>query len=207
VDLRNTYQETAAEFGVRATNRQFGLLVAGDVSPNELAFRLGAVATARAHGAVFTAFNQELKARGMATLDKPKDLMDFIAKRKPAAFYDVYSEAVISGAGKELGLNLSPERVNRIATRTSGKLTFDQAVQALRSAQDSFQQAQNELSGYGISETELQNIALGIAPERKRRKAEQALAQAQANQEYQQPSVATSLTPGGRPVTSGLGRS
>lgn len=199
-DLRGTYQEAASHQGVNLTKRQFGSLVKGQVSQDEFGVRLAAVGTMKKHRGAFREFNRELKSRGLGTLDRPRDVLDFLSRKKPKAFYQAWDEASIKAAAKEAGLPITAGRAAELARRMEGVADFGQVSDAFSSALESMRFAGQELRSFGLSDNEVQNIALGVGKAENVRLAEQAVKQREADLQNRLVQQRAGLSQSGRPV-------
>lgn len=95
--LMETYSAIAGDYGVSINKFRMGLLIAGQVSPDELATRLQAIQNVRANPGLQNTFNEVLGTMGMAPLDE-QGWFRFVAGAASPDFYDAYEASLLRSA-------------------------------------------------------------------------------------------------------------
>jgi hypothetical protein len=165
------------EAGVKKTFAQYGrkpdavdpnligkMLVRGH-SLDDVNFVFSGFETLRQNKGAFQAFNQVLAARGLDPLGK-RDQLDFLAGRSPVAMYRIWEEASFNRAAQDAGLDIGVRAAMRLARRTEGMSTYDQALEGLQNAASSIlrYRADLALERYDLDQDDLIDISLGLAP-------------------------------------------
>jgi len=144
---------------VHLTTKMMGVLVTGQISPDEFGARLNAVSSAQANPELLAAFNEELVAAGKKPLDET-GWLKFLAKTGPTKFYDIYEAAQLRNAG----FNLDPEAALALARAvgTPGQAadvgSIIKAINALKP------QIAPELERMGITDEDLVLYEAGSDP-------------------------------------------
>ena len=172
------WQEAYAKIAkgrVHLTTKMMGVLVTGQISPDEFGARLNAVSSAQANPELLAALNEELVAAGKKPLDET-GWLKFLAKTGPTKFYDIYEAAQLRAST----LNLEPEAALALARAvgTPGQAadvgSIIKAINALKP------QIAPELERMGITDEDLVLLESGADPNNMLPQIRQLLAQRQA---------------------------
>lgn len=107
--LRDQYEHVASLYpGVKVTKDLIGMMISGEVSPDEFAARAQADVALKQNPNLLAAFNQQLKESGqLGLIGGPldaQDMLKFLAGAAAPKLYDAYEAAQLRASG----LGLSP---------------------------------------------------------------------------------------------------
>jgi hypothetical protein len=150
-----------------------GRMLAKGHSLEDVQFVFDGFENMRKNKPALDAFNEVLAARGMDPL-KPKDQLEFLAGKAPSKLYDIWEEASFNRAAQQAGLDISVKDAMKLARRTYGNSTYDQALEGLSTAAQNILRFRSDidLNRYNIDAEDLIDLSLGLAPRSGRSQAE-----------------------------------
>ena len=174
----NGYVDIGRNFGIKLTPRKIGMLVQGNVSPDEWVFKAMVLAQAKSTEAYRTEFNALLEASGQQPLDK-NEWFNHIAKRSPARIENLYEAVSLRMAGD---LTLTPEEALSAAQQIGAEKPAAQVdITAILAETRKFKSLIGpELGAAGITDADLAVLAAGADPKGIRPQLEQILRNRQA---------------------------
>jgi len=192
----------------KLTPENIGLAISNGIDPTELVFRMGVVEQAKRSESTRLAFNQILKSRGEAQLDK-KGWTEFLLGKADKKFYDLYeSVQLIQELGPE-GLKVKEAR--KLGRQVGARGQYVDVSDALVAIQQLKATVGSDLlEQAGISEFDLAQATLAEtlqSPRLKKKAARTLMAIEQLQRNVQagdqaSDNTAVSLTDSGRPISS-----
>ena len=142
-----------------------GSMLAKGHSLQDVKFVFDGFAEIKKNKQAFDAFNQVLAARGEQPLGK-KDQLDFLAGNSQAKLYRIWEEASFNRAAQDAGLDIGVKQAMRLARRTEGVSTYDQALEGLQNAAGNLLRFRGdiEFNRYDIEQDDLIDLSLGLTP-------------------------------------------
>lgn len=112
------------------------------------------------------AFNQILAAKGMAPLSTQQQLFDFMDGKAPAEYYDIYEASSVAEAATQAGLGDIFSAQDAINAALAGDFDRGSAMESMQKAAQLLLRLRSEVATekYGITQDELIDISLGMAP-------------------------------------------
>src|SRR5690606_26176440 len=112
------------------------------------------------------AFNQILAAKGMAPLSTQQELFDFMDGKAPAEYYDIYEASSVAEAATQAGLGDIFSAQDAINAALAGDFDRGSAMESMQKAAQLLLRLRSEVATkkYGITQDELIDISLGMAP-------------------------------------------
>lgn len=154
------YRDIANEYGIAVNRRKLGMLIEGDVSPDEWAFRAQLRQTAKENEPYRVAFNAAIVASGGQALDQA-DWFKFLAGESTQNLENLWESASLQTT---TGLTLTAAEANA-ASQAIGKpgerVDLANAVNQARSIKDFIAP---ELQAAGISDADLVVLESGADP-------------------------------------------
>lgn len=211
VQRKESFASTAAQYGFTLNNAQIGGLVTNNVDPQEFQTRAAGVQAVKSNPGLVSFINNQVQALNtyraahgqplIRGLHGVVDAVNFFTGKADNELYAVYEGAVFRQQAKEAGINISTNKANRLAAQTPGVLGFDEAQQRFSKIAAQLREAGPEIRGFGLKPEDLLAIEFG-GPNRisLAQRAEQALAQRQANLSTAVQQTATTVTRQNRPV-------
>jgi hypothetical protein len=158
----NGYVDIARNFGLKLGPRQIGLLIEGNTSPDEWAFRAMVLKDAKANEVHRTNYNTIISAMGGEPVSKG-EWFHYFAGRSTAKVENLFEAASLYAAP---GLEISaPEAVGAAkaigATSPGAQVDVEQLIQAAQQNRDI---VGPELAAVGITDADLAVLAAGSDP-------------------------------------------
>jgi transglycosylase-like protein with SLT domain len=146
LSLEDEYRDIAANYGVKLSRQRVGMLVSGDVSPDEWVNRATILQATHDSTALREAFNEVLGRKGQKRLDE-MGWFNFLAGKAESDVYDLWEQASFGRAG----MDISREGAARIGQ--AGEFTDVNAlIGQVRAVQDIIAP---ELSAAGITSEDI----------------------------------------------------
>lgn len=158
--LGDTYRDIASDYGIALNDYRVGLLVSGNVSPEEFNIRAQAIQNVRNNPGLLDAYNEQLRQYGYAPLDA-QGFMRFVAGAGSPDYYDIYEAANLSNTQ---GITLSFGEAAEVARAVGAPGTpvdIQQIVQQLRLMKADIGP---ELSAAGITDADILKLEGGVDP-------------------------------------------
>jgi hypothetical protein len=156
------FSDIARNFGIKLDRDRIGVLIGGDVSPDEWANRALIFQTAKSNDIYRQSFNSILKGSGNDPVKK-NEWFDFIAGKPEAKIYDLYEAASLQAAP---GLNF--EGTGKGALKAAGQIGKPGEFVDIKALIQTVQQQKDfiapELTRAGITDADLAVLAGGQDP-------------------------------------------
>lgn len=171
--LSRAYRHLAAAIGRKVSPEMLGMLIKREVSPEEFQQRTLAVQRIQEYKPMWNAFANALHQAGIlkpgASLSS-KDIFQFVMRRGPKEWYDVWENASIRTAIYSQGLGtvgkssiFTGKDIKDIQRRIGGKVLapedFEEYAQAL--AEGIKLMPLSQLAGFGLTKGDIKTLALG----------------------------------------------
>jgi hypothetical protein len=159
----NGYQDIGKQFGIKVGPRKIGKLVAGNVSPDEWAFKAMVLQQARQTEQYREEFNGVLEASGGQPLSK-SDWFNFIAKKSHARVQNLYEAVALRMGDLDISAGEALEAAKAIGAESpTERVDINAIIGEVRKFKNSIGP---ELEAAGITDADLAVLQAGGADPR-----------------------------------------